>query len=302
MSWVRPALNRYLRLTEKPHLARATDPGKLRRSFELKSRLFFRSPRGTRAAPQDLAGVSCLHVTTPGTISGGPLILYLHGGGYIFGSPRTHKAMLAQICRRTRLTALLPDYRKAPEHRFPAAVEDALATYRAVAGHRGGVIIGGDSAGGGLTLALTLEILRLGLPKPLGLFCFSPLTDLGFKSAAVRDNDASDVVLPASMAPMMVRMYMGGADPLQPLASPLHGDFTGAPPVWIAVGTTEILLDNSTQLTERLRAQGVDAQLTIEDDLPHVWPIFHTLLPEARRTLDDLAAWISSLPPRSADS
>lgn len=302
MSWIRPVLNAYLRLTEKPHLARATDPIKLRRSFEMKSRLFFRSPRGTRAAPQEVAGVPCLHVTTPGSDTGNPLILYLHGGGYIFGSPRTHKAMLAQLAKRTGFAALLADYRKAPENTFPAAVEDALAVYRAVADHPGGVVIGGDSAGGGLTLALTLEILRLGLPLPLGVFCFSPLTDLSFESAAVRDNDASDVVLPASMASKMVSMYMGEADPLQPLASPLHGDFTGAPPVWISVGTSEILLDNSTQMAERLQAQGVDAQLTIEDDLPHVWPLFHTLLPEARATLDQLAGWITSLPPRSADS
>lgn len=302
MSWVRPGLNLYLRLTERLHLARAKDPGKLRRAFEFKAWLFFRSPRGARAEPQKLAGVDCLRVTTPGTDPAGPLILYLHGGGYIFGSPRTHKAMLAQLSKRTGLAALLPEYRKAPEHRFPAAVEDAVAVYRAVADHPAGVVIGGDSAGGGLTLALTLEILRLGLPKPLGSFCLSPLTDLSFESASVRDNDASDVVLPACMAATMVEMYMGEADPSQPLASPLHGDFTSAPPVWIAVGTTEILLDDSTQMAERLRAQGVEVSLTIEDDLPHVWPIFHALLPEARATLDQLAGWITSLPPRSADS
>ena len=302
MSWIRPGLNLYLRLTEKPHLARARDPGKLRRSFELKSRIFFRSPWGTSTVAQTVAGVSCLHVTTRGSDTTGPLILYLHGGGYIFGSPRTHKAMLAQLCKRTGLAALLPDYRKAPEHPFPGAVEDAVAVYRAVADHPGGVVIGGDSAGGGLTLALNLEILRLGLPKPLGSFCLSPLTDLSFTSASVRDNDASDVVLPASMAPTMAEMYLREADPRQPLASPLNGDFTGAPPVWISVGTTEILLDDSTRMADRLRAQGVLTELVVEQDLPHVWPLFHTLLPEARATLDQLAGWIRSLPPRSADS
>ena len=303
MSRARPVLNAWLRLTEKPFLTRARSAGWLRASFEFKARLFFHGPRGVGFADDVIAGVPVTHVQPKhGADRATPVVLYLHGGGYVFGSPRTHRAMLAQLSHRTGLSACLPNYRKAPEHPFPAAIEDAVAVYRALSDHPGGIVIGGDSAGGGLTLALLLEILRLGLPRPLGCFLLSPLTDLTFSTPAVRANEAADVVLPASMAATMVAMYMRDQDIEQPLASPLNGDFSGAGPVWCAVGDTEILYDNSILLVQRLRAQKVDVTLHEKRDLPHVWPLFHNLLPEARTTLDQLAGWITGLSSRSGDS
>lgn len=297
MSVIKPVLNTWLRYTEKPSLARAIDPVRLRRGFETKARIYFHAPRGTRYESETIADVPCTTVRAPSADSSeGPLLLYFHGGVYIFGSPRTHRAMLARISRRTGLPACLPDYRKAPEHPFPAAVEDAVAVYRALAGHPGGVILGGDSAGGGLALALNLEIKRLGLPRPLGSFLLSPLTDFTFSHPSVRRNAEADVMLPAHMTEMAIAMVMQGRPADDPLISPIRGEFGGAAPVWICVGDTEILLDDARLMADRLRAQGVETTLRIERDLPHVWPILHNLLPEAGVTLDQIADWISSLP------
>ncbi|WP_371229321.1 alpha/beta hydrolase [Roseovarius sp. 2305UL8-3] len=303
MSVMKPILNAWLRYTEKPHLARAKDPDKLRRSFEAKARFYFRGPRGTVYEPGTVAGVPVVNVAAPSARdSDGPLILYLHGGAYVFGSPKTHQAMLAQLSARTGLHACLPDYRKAPEHPFPAAIEDAVAVYSDLAQHPGGIILGGDSAGGGLVLALLQEVARLDLPSPLGCLCLSPLTDFSFTTPSVAANAKSDVVLPVSMVPLMTEMVMQDRPLDDPLISPLLGDFTGAPPIWVCVGDTEILEDNARLMAKRLQEQAVETTLVIENDLPHVWPLFHNLLPEARATLDQMAGWISSLPRRSADS
>jgi acetyl esterase/lipase len=283
-------------MTEKRRLARETDPVALRRSFETRARLFFHAPRGAVSERDRLGDMPVLRVRAGGVAGkAAPLLLYFHGGGYVFGSPETHRAMLARLSGETGSPACLPAYRLAPEHGFPAAVEDALAVWRAVAGRPGGVILGGDSAGGGLALALLGEVLRQGLPVPRGCFALSPLTDLTFSGQSLRSNAASDVMLPAGRAAEMAQIYLQGATADDPRASPLFADFTGAPPVWLCAGDTEILLDDTRRMAARLRAQGATVTEIIEHDLPHVWPYFHTLLPEARETLHALAAWIRSL-------
>ncbi|QYX56497.1 alpha/beta hydrolase [Roseovarius sp. SCSIO 43702] len=298
MSVARSLLNAWLRRVERPHLARAKDPQRLRRSFELKARLFLHGPRGATREEGTLEHggrqVPALHVRAR-EAGEGPVVLYLHGGGYVFGSPRTHAAMLATLSREARCRVVLPDYAKAPDRAFPAAVEDALCAYRALEAEPGGVILGGDSAGGGLALAILGEIVRLGLRRPRGLFAFSPLTDMTFSGASLRENAACDAVLPAERAGEMAEMYLAGHDPADPRASPLFAGFAGAPPVWLCVGDTEILRDDARRMAERLRAQGVEVQLREHHDLPHVWPLFHNVLPEGRATLREVAGWIRSL-------
>ncbi len=296
MSFVARLLNPYLRLTEKPMLKKAS-PEKMRRSLEVKSRLFFHPPRGTRYGKRTLGtGANRVEaVTIEGTTLTGPLILYFHGGGYVFGSPDTHKAMLAKLSRLTGCPVILPRYRLAPEHSHPAPIEDGLVAYREIMDHPGGVILGGDSAGGSLALGLLGEIIRMGLSQPLGTFAFSPLTDLTFTAPSILGNDAADVVLPGSRAAEFAEMFLRGADPKDPRCSPLFAAFTGASPVWITVGDTEILLDDSTRMADVLRAQSVDVTLRLERDLPHVWPVFQNILPEARQTLQALANWVGAL-------
>ncbi|WP_300548663.1 alpha/beta hydrolase [Roseovarius sp.] len=303
MSLRRAVLNLQLRLMEKPHLARARDPAKLRRSFERKAWCLFRSPRGSRFERETLGDVPVLWASGPWAMrDAGPVILYFHGGGYVFGSARTHKAMLARLSSLCGLPACLPDYRLAPEHAFPAAIEDALDAYRALADHPGGVVLGGDSAGGGLALALLAEIARLGLRPPLGTFAFSPLTDMTFSGPSIKANARADVLLPVTRIGDMAQMYLQGGDPADPRATPLGADFKGAPPVWLAVGDTEILLDDTRRMAARLEAQGVATECRIEHDLPHVWPLFQGLLPEAQDTLYQVALWITSLSSRPDES
>jgi acetyl esterase/lipase len=303
VSLARRLLNPWLRVTEKRRLAREADPAALRRSFEIRARLFFPAPRGTCLARGRLSDLPVQWVTARGVARRtGPLLLHFHGGGYVFGSSDTHRGMLGRLSAVTGLPACLPDYRLAPEHPFPAALEDALAVWRALGARPGGVVLGGDSAGGGLALALMGEILRLGLPPPLGLFALSPLTDLTLSGESLRGNARADAMLPASRAAEGVALYLGGAAPDDPRASPLFADFRGAPPAWLAVSDTEILLDDTRRMAVRLGHDGVDVTEVVTRDLPHVWPFFQPVLPEANATLRQLGGWISRLSPWTGDS
>ncbi|NHX27833.1 alpha/beta hydrolase, partial [Escherichia coli] len=195
----------------------------------------------------------------PGAMSDA-VILYFHGGGYVMGSARTHRAMLATLSEMAGVPACLPDYRLGPEHPFPAAFDDAVAAYRGLLarGFRGDqIILGGDSAGGGLALALLAEICRAGMPQPLMSFAFSPLTDLTMTSASLRDNARREVMLPPERMAELPRDYLNGADPRDPRVSPLYGRFDGAGPVYLTSSTHEILLDDSRNMAARLQEQGV---------------------------------------------
>lgn len=303
MSLRRHILNLSLRLLEKRHLAQADDPARLRAMFERKARFWFRPPRGSHFSKEVIDGVPvcwALGRDIPASRTGA-VILYLHGGGYVFGSSRTHRAMLARLSGLSGFAACLPDYRLAPEHAFPAALEDALAVYIELSAERE-VIIGGDSAGGGLALALLGEILRHGLRRPRGVFCFSPLTDMTSSGDSMVSNADAEVILPVARAGELAEMYLQGSSARDPRASPLFASFRGAPPVWIAAGDTEILLDDTRRMAARLRAHGAPVTEVIARDLPHAWPIFGPLLPEACRTLNEVAGWISSLSRPQGDS
>lgn len=292
MSVLRPLVNTYLRLTEKPQMKNAAGPDALRRSLETKARLLFHAPLSMRVRRGDLAGNEAVLISHRKGPEPQATILYFHGGGYVFGSPQTHAAMVAALAKRAGARAVLPRYPLAPEHPFPAGLNHAIAAYHACREQGGPVIIGGDSAGGGLALALLVHLLTKGGPAPDAVFAFSPLTDLTFSGASVRENAEVEVVLPAERAQNMLQMYLNGQDPSNPLASPLFADFTGGPPVWITAGDTEILLDDSRRIVDRMQGQGVDVTYVEEVDLPHVWPLLHNILPEARMTLDTLGAWI----------
>jgi acetyl esterase/lipase len=294
VSLVRPALNAWLRLTEKPYLARVQAPARLRRSFDFKARLFFRRPRQVQVARMDVAGVSCLRLRRG--VAVGRRILYLHGGAYVFGSARSHSAMLGRLLMDLPegWEVVLPDYRLAPEHPFPSAFDDAVCVAQQLGP---GLVLGGDSAGGGLALAVFAHLTQqCSALRPAGAFAFSPLCDIGFSGASLQENAAQDVVLPASRVRDAADMYLQGASAQDPRVSPLFARFEEAGPVWLCAGTTEILRDDALRMAAHLRGQDVPVTCQIEEDLPHVWPLFHNILPEARQTLRDLAAWIAALP------
>lgn len=218
-------------------------------------------------------------------------LLYLHGGGYLFGSPRTYRhftTTLAKLCD-SRLFSL--DYRLAPEAPFPAAVEDAMAAYlwllQRFPAQR--IVLAGDSAGGGLALALILALKDAGQPLPGGAMLLSPYADLLATGASLHSNAASCAMFDAPSIQRAADAYLAGQDGASPLASPLYGDFSGFPPVLIQVSDNEALRDDSLRLAERLDQAGVAVRLDIWRGQAHVWPTFHPLLPEAATSLRDLA-------------
>ena len=262
-------------------MRKAATPDVLRRSFEVKARFLFHPPWSMQTEWDSLAGADALWVR-PRRTSADVTLLYFHGGG----------AMVAALSHRAGAQAVLPRYPLAPEHAFPAAIDHALAAYRACHALGQPVVVGGDSAGGALALSLLGHLLDTSGPLPAATFAFSPLTDLAFSGASIRENAECEAVLPAERASEMMHMYLADADPMNPRASPLYASFRGAPPVWITVGDTEILRDDSRRIVARMQDEAVDVTFVEERDLPHVWPSFHNTLPEARRTLDALAAWI----------
>lgn len=284
-------LNSWLRWIERPALNRLTsrDVTRVRRRFEWQCRLLCPVPRGMAKQWTNRAGMEVLELG-PQT---GTRLLYLHGGGYVFGSHRTHKGLAGRLALRMGVGAVVPHYPLAPEAPFPAAPEAVLRLYREMAA-QGPVILAGDSAGGGLALALLAMICAdPDLPHPLATLALSPLTDLAMTGDSLQRNDANEVVLPPDGIRASAAGYLDGADPEDPRASPLYARFPGAGPVHLWVGDGEVLLDDSRRMVAALTAQGVDAHLTIAPGLPHVWPIFPgLLLPEAETTLNQMAAAI----------
>jgi acetyl esterase/lipase len=291
-------LNAWLRRVEKPRLARAKGPEDLRRSFELQARLFFHAPRGTQMQWQVLqAGqhrVEALEVV-PARLTTDGVVLYIHGGAFVFGSPRTHAAMAAALAKRLGARVILPRYRLAPEAPFPAAPTDVRTAWEALLAQgvpAGRIVVGGDSAGGALAFGLLADLCGRGMPGPAGTFGLSPLTDLTYGGDSFRDNAEKEAVLVAERAVELREMYLGQDTGETPDASPLFASFKGAGSVWMTAGDTEILFDDARRMARRLADQGVEVTMKIRSDLPHVWPIFHNFLPEARETLDQVADWI----------
>jgi phosphinothricin tripeptide acetyl hydrolase len=223
-------------------------------------------------------------------------LLYLHGGGYVIGSPRSHRHLAEAIARAAGIPCLLPDYRLAPEHPFPAAVDDALAAYRSLIEQRkiapGSIAIAGDSAGGGLTVVTLLSIRQAGLPMPGAAVCISPWTDLTCSAPSYETKAASDPLVMRPGITDMAKDYLGATDPRTPLASPVFADLRGLPPILIQVGSEEVLLDDATRLAERARAAGVDATLEVWDSMIHVWHWFLPWLDEAQSAVDKIGAHV----------
>jgi acetyl esterase/lipase len=231
--------------------------------------------------------------------AGGPragTILYFHGGGFVFGSPETALSLTGHLVARTGFGAYSPDYRLAPEHPFPAAIEDTLSAYRALldaGADPSAVVFAGDSAGGGLAVTTCLAARDAGLPLPAALVAFSPGLDATRTGESMDTKEGVDPVFTREAVEHTGAMYLAGADPRQPLLSPaVLADLTGFPPLLIQVGTNEILLDDSTRLAARARAAGVDVILDVTADVPHVFQAFAGVLDEADEALERAALFL----------
>lgn len=296
MSLALAALELYLRHVQKPWLARVGDPARARAVFERNARLA-RMPAGVMCRPRQIGGVRGLWVGCPA--AQGPardrVLLYLHGGAFVMGSPATHAALAARLCARTGAEAFLPDYRLAPEHPFPAAFDDACAAWSGLVARGyapGAILAGGDSAGGGLALALLGALCAAGGDRPRAVFALSPWTDLTLSGASLSENAARDPLLPAERLAEIRDVVLAGADPADPRASPLMARFTGAGPVFLQAARDEILRDDTLRMAGRLRSSGVEVELDLWESAPHVLAMFQGWVPEADEAVRRLALFI----------
>jgi acetyl esterase/lipase len=252
----------------------------------------FELPGDLSSEDLTIAGVKCRWVGVPESRPE-RILLYLHGGGYALGSLDTHMELMARIARVCRCRVLGADYRLAPEYPFPAAVEDAVAVFRALQTDRGEskLAIAGDSAGGGLTAASLLEIKASGLPSPSAGVMFSPWMDLACNRESYASRAEQDPMLDAEVALTIAAHYVGDHDPSHPLISPLFGDLAELPPLLIQVGDHEVLLSDSVDFADRAQAAGVDVTLEIWDEAFHVFQSM-PMVPEAHEALASMAGFL----------
>lgn len=247
----------------------------------------------------EMGGIPAEWISTPES-SEDRILFYLHGGGYCIGSLDTHRDMVSRIARAGRARALSVEYRLAPENPHPAALEDSLAAYRALLASGADptrIIIGGDSAGGGLTMATLISLRDAGDPLPAAAVCLSPWTDLDETGdSAITKADVDPMIKPDGEK-KMARNYAGGADLREPLLSPLYAELHGLPPMLIQVGTREVLLDDSTRFADRAREAGVDVTLEPWEEMFHVWQFFAFMLPEGKQAVDRLGEFIQQQVP-----
>lgn len=251
-------------------------------------------PDGTRFEPADGVGVPAEWIEGPGA-DRERVLLYLHGGGYAIGSIATHRGLASRIAQAAGIRALIIDYRLAPEHPFPAAVEDATAAYRflldqGIAPER--IAIGGDSAGGGLSFATLVALRDAGTPLPAAAIALSPWVDLEGKGESMTTKADVDPFADPKGLRRMADLYLNGVDPKTATASPLHADLSGLPPIYVQVGTAETLLDDSIRIAERARQAGVAIELEPFEDLIHVFQALAPLVPEALDAIEKLGSFL----------
>jgi monoterpene epsilon-lactone hydrolase len=242
-------------------------------------------------------GVKAEWTSTPKDARDGAL-LYLHGGGYVIGSLDSHRHLAAEAGRAAGIAALALDYRRAPEHPFPAAVDDALAGFRFLLGRGispGRVALAGDSAGGGLVVAAMLAIREAGLPQPGCGWCISPWVDMEAIGETMTSKAATDPMVQRAGILDMAKMYLSGADPRSPLAAPIYGNLSGLAPLMIQVGACETLLDDALRLAKIGGAADVRVDLQIWPEMIHVWHLFHPELKAGRQAIEAGGAYVRAM-------
>jgi len=232
----------------------------------------------------------------PDDAQAGKVLLYIHGGGFISGSAFTHRTHVAKFAIESGLKSLVFNYRLAPEHPFPAAPYDCLTAYRWLMGQGYAprdIVVGGESAGGTLTLSLLLALKEQGIEMPAAAFAISPVTDLRCEADSFRRNADKDIA-PFGSWSVWTGYYIGDQDPTQPLLSPQMGNFEGAPPLLICVGTHEIHLDDCVSIAEKAKAQGVVVTLSEWPNMVHAFPILSPLFPEAKQALGEICSFAAA--------
>jgi len=290
-------LNFILKWTVRPVLSRVSskNPARLRPWLDKPLEWVFRPRRGVQISEAKISNLDVPVMYIENGESPNGTLLYLHGGAYVFGSARTHRKLVSHICGLSRLKGISVNYRLAPENPFPAAIDDAFAVYMSLITQGvKNIIIAGDSAGGGLALALLGKILAADVEKPAGLVAFSPWTDFTLSSVSMSENDRSEYLLPPRQI-RQAREFVAPKDHKNPLVSPIFANFKNAPPVLIFVGSGEVLLDDATGIADNIRDSGALVTLSIYKSTPHVWVMGHGFLPEANAAMAETAAFIKQV-------
>ena len=269
------------------------DVHEMRKGFEMRAGTL-PAASGVTVRKESIDGIDCdLHV--PNGCEDAPLIYYLHGGAYMMGSPGTHRRLVSYIARASGMRAVLPDYRLAPENRFPAALEDSLRVWRALL--KGGarpedMAIAGDSAGGNLATATLLSLRDAGEQLPAACFLLSPWLDLAGDGESHHTRSKYDPWFKPEYLPEIVHRFCGDDEIRSPLVSPVFAEASGFPPTLIQVGDHEILLSDSTRMADNIKAAGGRVDLHIWPDMWHVFQFFIGQMPESKKAIDDIARFL----------
>ena len=250
---------------------------------------------GTVAEPFVRSGVPGIECRPVDVADDAPIVLYFHGGGFRIASALAYRSYGSHLAAVLGARVLLVEYRLAPEHKFPKAVDDCFAVWESLLAEgidTGRIVIAGDSAGGGLAASVTMHALADGV-LPAGVICCSPWVDLTITADTYDTNAESDKLFSRTSAEEAAPAYLGGADPTDPIASPLFGDWDGAPPLLILVGDAEVLLDDSRKLAEVAKAAGVDVTLSVYPEMPHIWTMSYPAFPEAVEGVTEMAEFVA---------
>jgi epsilon-lactone hydrolase len=272
--------------------APASTPQQMRALFE---QMAAPAEADVKCEPVNAGGVKAEWISAPGATPARAL-LYLHGGGYVLGSVKTHRDLMGRVSRAAKARVLGLDYRLAPEHPFPAAVDDSVAAYKWMLQQDlkpSGIAVAGDSAGGGLVIAALVAIRDAKLPMPAAGVCLSPWVDLEGIGESMKTREHADPVVRRDMLTQMAAAYLGGKDTRTPLAAPLYADLKGLPPLLIQVGDAETLLDDSNRLAQRARTAGVQVKLEVWPEMIHVFQLFAGFLPEGQQAVDGIGQYLS---------
>ncbi len=280
-------LNQLLRWQIKRRFRKNPDVQLLRPLMQQMEARTSRLPGDIAVGDLTLDGVPAERLSAPGA-DDTRAFLYIHGGGFVGGSPRIHRPLTWRLAKEIGVPVYSIDYRLAPEHPFPAGLDDCIAAYRALLGkgHAAkSLVVGGDSAGGNLTLALALRLKAEDLPLPAALICLSPATDMTGSGPSRQENAEADSLFVDEMFDSLKPAYFGDRDERDPFLSPLFGDLAGLPPVLLQVGEREMLRDDSTRMAAKLKAAGVETVLEVWPRVWHVWQLNADMLPEGREAI-----------------
>lgn len=273
--------------------ARTADVQRLRRAWHSLSNMLW-TASGVDVRRDTVAGLPAEWLAPEGPADG-KVILYLHGGAYLMGNCSTHRQLVSYLARACRVRAVMIEYRLAPENPYPAAIEDALAAYRALRDQgyaNEDIVIAGDSAGGGLSTALLLSLRDAGEGQPAGAVLLSPWLDLSCSGESLATRADRDPWFDPDDMPIIAAHYCEEHEIRLPLVSPVYADVTGLPPIFIQVGDDEILLSDSTRITDKLRAAGCDVTLEVWPDMWHVFQVFVHQMPESRAAIKRIVPFV----------